>query len=440
MHKTLLWVLWSFATASIAGYYLVQLNGTDKTVFLPNRTTSGHYQIEMNCAACHGETFSSTGEIQKNCERCHLEELKAAKDSHPKSKFTDPRNADTLKKLDARYCVTCHVEHQPEYTSNIGVTQPAGFCVKCHNDIEEDRPSHRGIAFTDCASAGCHNYHDNRALYEDFLIKHAGEPAHKPVAVTPKPDIDKLRIGIGPDARPLAAADIDAPSALSGNARINDNWAMSKHAETGVNCSDCHWHEATRIWQDRPDYRQCRTCHEPEVTGFLKGKHGMRLDAGLSPMRVKWARQPMHPRAGNRTPACDSCHRSHRFDVTKAAVDACESCHADRHSKNYRKSEHFRLWQNELNGSAPPRTGVSCATCHLPATRQHLDRGSAIATQHNQNSNLRPNEKMIRTVCLNCHSLAFSIDALADPALIGNNFVGRPAVHIDSIDMATARQ
>ena len=43
---------------------------------------------------------------------------------------------------------------------------------------------------------------------------------------------------------------------------------------------------------------------------------------------------------------------------------------------------------------------------------------------------------MIRPVCMNCHGLGFSIDALADKKLLINNFNGRPAVHIESIDMA----
>lgn len=56
--------------------------------------------------------------------------------------------------------------------------------------------------------------------------------------------------------------------------------------------------------------------------------------------------------------------------------------------------------------------------------------------QHNQNDTLRPNEKMIRPVCVSCHGLAFSIDALADPALIARNFAGRLQRHVESIAMA----
>ena len=62
-----------------------------------------------------------------------------------------------------------------------------------------------------------------------------------------------------------------------------------------------------------------------------------------------------------------------------------------------------------------------------------------VRVQHNQNWNLRPNEKMIRDVCLNCHGLGFSIDSLADRNLIELNFRGRPSRHIESIEMAAKK-
>jgi len=67
------------------------------------------------------------------------------------------------------------------------------------------------------------------------------------------------------------------------------------------------------------------------------------------------------------------------------------------------------------------------------------DRRAGIVTTHNQNAYLRPNEKMIRPVCMSCHGVAFSIDALADPKLVESNFNGRPEVHIESIDWALRR-
>ena len=53
----------------------------------------------------------------------------------------------------------------------MGVTLPKDYCFICHHDVADDRPSHKGLAFTTCASAGCHRFHDNRALYQDFLVK-----------------------------------------------------------------------------------------------------------------------------------------------------------------------------------------------------------------------------------------------------------------------------
>jgi len=59
--------------------------------------------------------------------------------------------------------------------------------------------------------------------------------------------------------------------------------------------------------------------------------------------------------------------------------------------------------------------------------------------QHNQNLNLQPNERMLRTVCMDCHGLEFAIDSLADENLINNNFQGRPSRHIESMDWARRR-
>jgi mono/diheme cytochrome c family protein len=46
---------------------------------------------------------------------------------------------------------------------------------------------------------------------------------------------------------------------------------------------------------------------------------------------------------------------------------------------------------------------------------------------------------MIRAACMSCHGLGFAIDALADPALVTNNFSGQPNRHIESIDWALNR-
>ena len=145
------------------------------------------------------------------------------------------------------------------------------------------------------------------------------------------------------------------------------------------------------------------------------------------------ARVPMRKEAHDKTPGCVTCHGAHGFDTKTAAVEACESCHADEHTKAYRASTHFKLWQAERAGTAPPGSGVSCATCHLPRETHTTDEGTkTVLVQHNQNVGLRPNEKMIRPVCMSCHGYEFSVDALADKKLVATNFKGDPARKIES--------
>lgn len=416
----------------MASFFTYRLRTESAAVFLPGETTHGHYQIEVRCETCH----TPFGGVREDaCLDCHAEELRLADDSHPKKKFTDPRNAGRVANLDARQCVTCHIEHRPEATHAMGVTLPQDYCFHCHAEVGDERPSHKGMEFNTCASAGCHNFHDNRALYEDFLVAHRNEPdvIDLPAVVA---RIQRPLVG-----EPLAAVRADAPSSVEAESPILD-WAATAHARGGVNCTGCHRagnESGPGLWTDRPSHEVCASCHEHEAAGFLAGKHGMRLAAGLSPMSPGLARQPMHGEARGRSLTCDSCHAAHQFNTRHAAVDACLECHADSHSESYKASSHYALWRAETEGLAAKGSGVSCATCHLPRESSESGGVRSVRVQHNQNWNLRPNEKMIRDVCLSCHGLAFSIDALADRLLIESNFQGRPSRHIESIDMAARR-
>lgn len=437
------WLAWIAVMICMSGYLTFRLFGPDRRVFLPGRTTSGHYQIELACTACH---TPGTGVKEDACYNCHAAELKAVNDSHPKSKFSDPRNADLLKIIKADNCVTCHREHVPDQTRAMGVTVPDDYCFHCHQQTLADVASHKNFKFDSCATAGCHNFHDNTALYKDFLLKHASEPRTKDSAVLPKRDLLMFLVesGVMKRTNALAAEQMDAPGAVKSDSRIPHDWASTAHAKAGVNCTSCHLVEEkannAKRWSNKLDYTACATCHKDEVAGFLGGKHGMRLAQKLSPMTPGMARLPMKPEAAHRELSCASCHAPHEFDTRKAAVDSCLACHNDAHSLAYTSSKHFQLWQNELNGDSSAGTGVSCATCHLPREIETSGGEPRVRVQHNQNLNLRPNEKMIRSVCLNCHGLAFSIDALADSELVRTNFTGQPARHIESIDMAQRRQ
>jgi hypothetical protein len=406
-----------------------------RTVFLPGETTHGHYQIELDCGACHTKSFSDPARMQQACERCHGAELERVDDSHPQTKFTDPRNADRVARLDARWCVTCHREHRPGITGAMGLSLPGDYCFRCHEKVGEDRPTHRDLPFDSCASAGCHNFHDNQALYEDFLVDHRDEPDLKLPARVPERNLLAwaLERGIA-SGDSLGDADHDAPAGLPELARWITEWQGSSHAAAGVNCSACHAEDGA-AWTDRPGLETCRGCHAEESGGFLAGRHGMRLAAGLPPMTPRLARLPMREDAGDAALDCNRCHPAHAFDTRHAEVDACLDCHADRHSLAYRGSPHSRLREAELAGRGAPGSGVSCATCHLPRVRAE-PMPERVLVAHNQNDHLRPNEKMIRSSCLQCHGLGFSLSALADPGLIENGFRGGPRRRVESIHFA----
>ena len=426
---TLVWLLLS---ATVAGYLGFSLRRPAKVAFLPGPASDGHHQIEVACTTCH-TPFG--GVPQAACLDCHAAELERAQDSHSVQIFSDPRHADDLAKVDARRCVVCHTEHRPEITAPMGVTLPPDFCAVCHGEVARERPTHRDFPANTCASAGCHNYHDNRALYENFLAEHAVAQAATFPGRLPERE---PWVAHGPGTRTtLSAADADGP--VSSAPELVAAWAGSAHAAGGVSCSDCHRSNGAE-WVDHPPRDTCASCHQVEPEGFLAGKHGMRISAGLDPVSPSMARLPMRAAARSEILGCNSCHDVHAIDVQRAAVDACVSCHADEHSESYPESPHGRVWLSEVAGASPPGSGVSCSSCHLPRVPRRVAGDLRTVVEHNQNDNLRPNEKMIRDVCLHCHSLAFSLDALADPDLIRRNFAGTPAGHIESIDMVLSRR
>ena len=394
----------------------------DKEVFLPGETTHGHYQIQLKCSECHDQ---GSHEVKQDaCIKCHQEELEESQDSHPETKFNDITKFHLVENIDARKCISCHTEHNPHMTNKMGVTLPEDFCMECHKDVGEDRPSHKDLSFSTCATAGCHNYHDNRALYEGFLLKHFGEDNNL------KQAMDYPIIHEHKEEDIIA----DAPSVIPPN--IHHDWASTSHAKAGVNCKDCHQPDSQPEWTDKVSYKTCQSCHADETKGFLAGKHGMRLAHGLSPMTPGEARLPMRQKNAHKELNCISCHSDHRFDRREASVNACIKCHDDEHSNNYLSSPHYKTWQSESLKGVHMK-GVSCATCHMPRV---MNERKEIKVEHNQNATLRPNEKMIRSACMKCHGLQFSLNALADEELIRKNFKGQPNVHIKSIDMAKERE
>lgn len=425
--------IWATALAlAVSAPFLISLfmaePSVGKTLFLPGETTHGHYQIELKCSSCHD---AGGGVNNQSCRDCH-EALKEY-DTHPAKKFRDPTNAHRLEKIEARECVTCHREHDPHDTGTMGVTLPSNYCVYCHEEVAESRPSHAKFEFNTCTTSGCHNYHDNRALYEDFLFKHYGEPD-----MLDDPHVPLLSHTVDPAK---SVSEPDAPVDARYDDTLIKDWKETAHAAAGVNCRGCHAQALEKgepsKWHDNSPQlatQACEQCHQSEHAGFLQGMHGMRLAVGLSPMTPGAARLPMKADAAHRQLSCVACHDDHRFDTRYAAVDACLKCHDDQHSLAYRDSSHYQLWLAEEAGKAPAGSGVSCATCHMP----RIEEGRKVTVQHNQNAQLQPNESMARSACMNCHGLQFSLDSLADRQLIDNCYATRPTVQVESLEMAKA--
>ena len=419
--------------AAAPGVYVIEgLRRDDRTALSPGPGTAGHSQIETACDQCHP---SGGGDVQAACIRCHATDLRNAEDSHPVSLFDDPARAEMLEWVDATRCASCHLEHRPHLEDRgwhaQSVTAQVTMCADCHADVFTARASHKGFDRAGCSAIGCHHYHDNRALYETKLRAHLDDPALLPsarvVGETFGPPESSAATGAALAAkmeRLTAAPDDGTPLEPA-----TTQWRASRHAQAEVGCVDCHQPPAAQSWRWRPGVETCTRCHGEEQATFAGGKHGMRRAAGLSTLTTEQARLPMKNVVGNASPPevnCSSCHTTHRYDVQAAAVDACERCHDDRHTRAYRDSIHFVLWRKEMSGEAAAGTGVSCATCHMPrmarpdAPRRHR-------VDHNQNRNLRPRDKMAESICGSCHGLPFTLAALADEGQIGRNFAGAPA-------------
>ena len=447
--QTTYWSLWLIVSI-LTGLWLgnVMLNSnSDKTVFMPGPLSPGHHQLTEKCDACHTDAFGGSEALQTACVDCHGADRVKPFDTHPAKKFKDPRNADLLAKIDALQCISCHTEHIPEITAKDGLSQPVDLCFHCHQEVAEDRPSHQGMGFDTCKDSGCHNFHNNRALYTDFLIKHLDESPLLDARELPEKEFVALLeeiVEYPRDKYPVVRLDeddMDVSDSVAIDQDIKMEWLETAHARSGVNCSACHIQtnidDAEASWKDHPDYRVCDSCHNTEVGRFLQGKHGMRLDQGLSPMTPGQAVLPMKKDASHVELTCTTCHGAHQFDVIEAAVEVCLDCHDDGHSLAYKDSPHYRLWQEEVLGEAEPGTGVSCASCHMPRVNRDVSEWmSRIIVDHNQSANLSPNSKMIRSSCQHCHGLEFTLNALADDGLIESNFSGTPINRTQSMKLA----
>ena len=178
------------------------------------------------------------------------------------------------------------------------VTLLMDYCSACHQEVYKNRPSHVGYGFEICASAGCHNFHDNTALYEDFLVKHAGGPEVKDMPVLSlvsvrwtRPRLFRRRMRWPLPVLPQGSGQ-DFPRGASRHA------LPPKAAETA------------------------QGAQEGDVEAYLdQATGGVFRDHPLEAMQVADAQlTTLKPDAGNlEIGNCNACHKPHEVDLTVAA-------------------------------------------------------------------------------------------------------------------------
>ena len=201
-------------------------------------------------------------------------------------------------------------------------------------------------------------------------------------------------------------------------------YELSRHAQKGINCLDCHQAAEGQSKKDHHGFvistkltaGNCRSCHEPIYQEFLRSRHAATSWAavfgqeGLKPDQVEFAeryqpggaRRPAHPLTQLEGPSsttsgcaqchsvgkpnedgtigtCTACHTRHTSSVAIARLPTtCGQCHlGPDHSQLeiYEESKHgvmFHAQEKLLKLDAPPRTlstrdmfVPTCATCHM---------------------------------------------------------------------------
>ena len=204
--------------------------------------------------------------------------------------------------------------------------------------------------------------------------------------------------------------------------KIEQQWQTSAHALADVNCSSCHQNEETKKFVARPTEESCKSCHENSVDTFLLGKHGIRTLEGMPPLTPAMAHLPMKDGVADKQMNCNTCHNVHTVDTYQASVDSCLTCHSDNHSLNYKNSPHASIFREIGTLPRPDANSVTCATCHLPREKS----GDDILVNHNNTYTLKPRDRMVKEVCMNCHGVEHAYNSIFDDELVEANFARPP--------------
>jgi hydroxylamine dehydrogenase len=205
---------------------------------------------------------------------------------------------------------------------------------------------------------------------------------------------------------------------------IVHEYEMSRHAQRGISCLDCHKPAEGQKGQEHHSFTivskltagNCRSCHESTYQEFLHSRHAavswaaVYGEQGLKAEQVEfaeryqpgYARRPPHPLVAiegasasssgcanchaigkpnddGTIGTCTACHTRHTSSVAVARLPTtCGQCHlGPDHSQLeiYEESKHgvmFHAQERLLNLNAPPKSLTTkdmfvptCATCHM---------------------------------------------------------------------------
>jgi hydroxylamine dehydrogenase len=180
---------------------------------------------------------------------------------------------------------------------------------------------------------------------------------------------------------------------------IVSDWRSSKHHKNGVDCSVCHGdkHQTMIDFEnaDIPTPETCATCHDEQVSQFVKGKHAAAWSAMKAMPTIHW--QPMaliegmkgcggchkiglkseteikdlkEQGGGYGLASCDACHTRHLFSLKEAREpQACQTCHMGFDHPQwemYSSSKHGVRYLLKQNGTLPETAAApTCQTCHM---------------------------------------------------------------------------
>ncbi|MBP2030941.1 cytochrome c553 [Methanohalophilus levihalophilus] len=167
---------------------------------------------------------------------------------------------------------------------------------------------------------------------------------------------------------PLAASADDGErcqnchSAIGDFPAVVDDWEQSKHAESGISCSDCHTAEPTD--PDATEHNgfyispvvspnDCATCHEKEVAENAQSLHAL----GAKYYEVDFYNQKL-PYLESEITLDGYSTASHN-----ATVNGCQGCHGT--NMTGKSTDDPAVWPNNGIGRINPDGSLgSCASCH----------------------------------------------------------------------------